>query len=92
MINQTRVDESKSKELASKLNLLLSDLQLFYMNAKGFHWNVKGKKLFELQGKFEELYKDALIKIDEVAERILALGNQPIHSFSDYLKNVLDDE
>ena len=87
MINQIGIDESKSKELASKLNLLLSDLQLFYINAKGFHWNIKASKLFELHGKFEELYKGTLTKIDEVAERILALGDQPLHSFSDYLEN-----
>jgi starvation-inducible DNA-binding protein len=87
MINQIGIDESKSNELASKLNLLLCDLQLFYINARGFDWNIEGSKFFELHLKFEELYKDILTKIDEVAERILALGNQPLHSFSDYLKN-----
>ena len=87
MINQIGIEESKSKELADKLNLLLSDLQLFYINARGFHWNIKGNKFFELHVKFEELYTDALTKIDEVAERILTLGNKPLHSFSDYLKN-----
>ena len=87
MINQIGIEESKSKELANKLNLLLSDLQLFYINARGFHWNIKGNKFFELHLKFEELYTDALTKIDEVAERILTLGHKPLHSFSDYLKN-----
>ncbi|RYE20650.1 MAG: DNA starvation/stationary phase protection protein, partial [Sphingobacteriales bacterium] len=87
MINQIGIDENKSRELADKLNLLLSDLQLFYINARGFHWNIKGNKFFELHLKFEELYTDALTKIDEVAERILTLGHKPLHSFSDYLKN-----
>ncbi|HTE25132.1 Dps family protein [Flavitalea sp.] len=87
MINQIGIEETKSKELANKLNLLLSDLQLFYINARGFHWNIKGNKFFELHLKFEELYTDALTKVDEVAERILTLGNKPLHSFSDYLKN-----
>ena len=87
MINQIGIEESKSKELANKLNLLLSDLQLFYINARGFHWNIKGNKFFELHLKFEELYTDVLTKIDEVAERILTLGHKPLHSFSDYLKN-----
>ncbi len=41
---------------------------------------------FELHGKFEELFTNTLLKIDEVAERILTLGFNPIHSFSDYLK------
>lgn len=87
MMNQIGIDEEKSRELALKLNLLLSDLQLFYINARGFHWNIKGNKFFELHVKFEELYTDALTKIDEVAERILTLGHKPLHSFSDYLKN-----
>jgi starvation-inducible DNA-binding protein len=85
MINQIGIEDSKAKELAAKLNLLLSDLQLFYINARGFHWNIKGDKFFELHLKFEELYTDALTKIDEVAERILTLGYKPLHSFSDYL-------
>jgi starvation-inducible DNA-binding protein len=36
--------------------------------------------------KFEELYNDIVIKIDEVAERILTLGHTPEHRYSKYLK------
>ncbi len=86
-MNQIGIDEVKSRELALKLNQLLSNFQLFYINARGFHWNIKGDKFFELHVKFEELYTDALTKIDEVAERILTLGHKPLHSFSDYLKH-----
>jgi starvation-inducible DNA-binding protein len=85
--NQIGIDLAKSKELAAGLNLLLSDFQLFYINARGFHWNIKGDKFFELHVKFEELYTDALTKVDEVAERILTLGEKPIHSFSGYLQS-----
>jgi starvation-inducible DNA-binding protein len=85
--NQIGIDEAKSKQLASGLNLLLSDFQLFYINARGFHWNIKGDKFFELHAKFEELYTDALTKVDEVAERILTLGHKPVHSFSGYLQS-----
>jgi starvation-inducible DNA-binding protein len=56
------------------------------MNARGFHWNIRGEKFFELHTKFEEIYTDALVKVDESAERILTLGCQPLHSFSDYVK------
>lgn len=76
----------QSKLLADKLNILLNNYQLFYMNARGYHWNIKGEKFFELHLKFEELYNDALLKIDEIAERILTLGYTPVHSFSDYVK------
>ena len=83
--NRIGLDNIKSKELAEKLNLLLSNYQVFYINARGFHWNITGEKFFELHAKFEELYNDLLIKVDEVAERILTLGYTPLHSFSDYL-------
>ena len=33
-----------------------------------------------------ELYNDAAIKIDEVAERILTIESTPLHSFTDYLE------
>jgi starvation-inducible DNA-binding protein len=56
------------------------------MNTRGFHWNIKGEKFFELHLKFEELYTDLQLKIDEVAERVLTLGETPTHSYSQYLK------
>lgn len=76
----------KSKDLSEKLNALLADYQLFYMNTRGFHWNIKGEKFFELHIKFEELYNDLVLKIDEIAERILTLGSTPVHTYSEYLK------
>lgn len=86
-LNAIGLDEKKSQQLATKLNTLLATFQLFYMNARGFHWNIKGEKFFELHVKFEELYTDALVKIDEVAERVLTLNHTPMHSFTDYVKH-----
>ncbi len=85
MNNQIGLDDEKSKLLAEKLNLLLANYQIFYINARGFHWNITGDKFFELHIKFEELYNDALLKIDEIAERILTLGSTPMHTFSEYI-------
>ena len=75
-----------SEDLAVKLNGLLSNYQIQYMNARGFHWNIKGKNFFELHLKFEEIYDQLLLKVDELAERILTIGGQPLHAFSDYLE------
>ena len=61
------LDNKTSQTTALQLNDLLSNYQMFYMNLRGFHWNIKGKKFFELHLKFEELYNDALIKVDEIA-------------------------
>jgi starvation-inducible DNA-binding protein len=57
------------------------------MNVRGYHWNVKGPQFFELHVKFEEIYTDLLTKVDEIAERILTIGETPLHSFSDYLSH-----
>ena len=80
------LDEKKAEQLADKLNELLSNYQIFYMNVRGFHWNIKGERFFELHAKFEQTYDDLLLKIDEIAERILTLGQRPMHAYSTYIK------
>jgi starvation-inducible DNA-binding protein len=85
-LNAIGLDSDKAGKLAEKLNVLLANYSLFYQNARGYHWNIKGEKFFELHVKFEELYNDLLLKIDEVAERILTLGHAPDHNYSDYKK------
>lgn len=74
-------------ELTANLNQLLADYQVYYQNLRGFHWNIQGKNFFELHLKFEELYLDSAVKIDDVAERILTIGGTPLHSFADYAAN-----
>lgn len=74
-------------KLTDMLNDLLSNYQLLYINTRGYHWNIKGDKFFELHLKFEELYNNLVIKIDEIAERVLTLGGVPLHSFKDYLEH-----
>lgn len=96
--NQIGLDKTKSKSLAGGLNNLLADYMMFYQNTRGLHWNIKGEKFFELHLKYEELYTNLLLKVDEVAERILTLGATPLHTFDDYksttkiesIKNVSD--
>lgn len=84
--NAIGLDASKAQELAIKLNELLANYSVFYQNSRGYHWNIKGEKFFELHLKFEELYNDLLLKIDEVAERILTLGYSPNHNYSEYTR------
>ncbi|TDR51153.1 starvation-inducible DNA-binding protein [Halomonas ventosae] len=84
--NTIGLHEASASQLAEKLNELLANYQIFYMNVRGYHWNVKGRQFFQLHEKFEEFYTDLLTKVDEVAERILTLGHQPVHAYSDYVK------
>lgn len=67
----------KQTPVVENLNQLLIDYQVHYQNLRLFHWNVKGPFFFVLHDKFEELYLEAAEKIDEVAERILALDGSP---------------
>jgi starvation-inducible DNA-binding protein len=80
------LDQAKTGGLADALNDLLSNYQIFYMNVRGYHWNIKGENFFELHAKFEELYDDLLLKIDEIAERVLTLGHRPAHAYSTYME------
>lgn len=86
VLNSIGLDSNLSEKLAGKLNVLLANYQVFYINTRGYHWNIKGEKFFELHLKFEELYNDLQLKNDEVAERILTLGFTPVHSYSGYLE------
>lgn len=85
MKNLIGIEKEKATELTKKLNQLLADYQMFYQNLRGLHWNIKGREFFELHLKFEELYDDAVLKIDEIAERILTLEGEPLHTFTDYI-------
>lgn len=86
-LNSIGLDINKAKDLAKDLNELLANFQLYYQNLRGIHWNIKGKRFFDLHIKFEELYNDANIKVDEIAERVLTLGETPLHTFNDYIEN-----
>ena len=98
-LNSIGLDAKQSKALGEELNVLLANFQRYYMNLRGIHWNIKGKRFFDLHAKFEELYDDANLKVDMVAERILTLGEVPLHTFEDYIeiskvpqgKNITED-
>jgi len=68
------------------LNQLLADFQVYYTNLRGLHWNIRGNQFFSLHTHFEDLYNDAVEKVDEIAERLLQLEATPEHRFSAYLQ------
>ncbi|TQD39388.1 Dps family protein [Haloflavibacter putidus] len=80
------LDKGKTGKTVDELNILLADYHLYYQKLRNFHWNVIGKGFFYLHEKFEEMYDDAKLKIDEIAERILTLRHEPTSNLSDYLK------
>lgn len=76
-----------SMELENKLNEFLADLNVFYRKLQNYHWNVQGKDFFQVHAKLEELYNEINEQIDEIAEHILMLGEQPLGTMQDYLNN-----
>jgi len=86
-MNYLGLDSNKTKNTVEELNVLLADYHIYYQKLRNFHWNVIGKNFFDLHEKFEELYDDAKLKVDEIAERILTLRYQPTSNLSDYLKD-----
>lgn len=85
-MNYLGFEENKLVSTVKELNQLLANYHIYYQNLRNFHWNIKGGNFFELHAKFEELYNDARMKIDDLAERILTLRSRPVSSLSDYLQ------
>ena len=86
-LNSLGLPKEQSEELVTELNGLLSNFQIYYQNLRGLHWNIRGKRFFDLHLIFEELYNDSQLKIDLIAERVLTLGGTPLHTFDEYIKH-----
>lgn len=91
-MNYIGLEKNGSEKLSIKLNTLLATYQIHYQNLRGLHWNIQGKEFFELHVKYEELYTRTQVVIDDIAERILTLGQHPLHTFNDYLSNSIIKE
>jgi starvation-inducible DNA-binding protein len=84
-MNYLGFNKDKVAKTGTKLNELLANYQIYYQNLRNFHWNISGENFFVLHEKFEELYNDARLKIDEIAERILTLRLRPMSTLAAYL-------
>ena len=69
-----------------KLNLLLADYQVLNGKIRGYHWNVTGRYFYQLHDQFELLYNSLTVKVDDIAERVRALGKRPLVT----MKSVLE--
>ena len=73
-------------ELHVKLNQQIANWNVLYTKLHRFHWYVKGPLFFTLHAKFEELYNEAGLVVDQLAERLLAIGGHPVATMKEYLK------
>lgn len=74
-----------SKKLTNSVNKQIANWTVLYTKLHNYHWYVKGHQFFTLHAKFEELYNEANLHIDELAERLLALEGEPIATLQESL-------
>jgi starvation-inducible DNA-binding protein len=72
--------------IQSELNLQIANWSVLYTKLHRFHWFVKGPLFFTLHAKFEELYDESALVVDQVAERLLAIQGEPIATMKEYLE------
>jgi len=73
------------QEVSNRLNTLLADEFVLYTKVRRSHWNVTGIHFHDLHLLFEELYEELDVIIDQVAERVRALGHHSIGTLKDFL-------
>lgn len=74
-----------TKEIANGISHVLADTYVLYLKTQNYHWNVTGARFHQLHGMFEEQYKDLAVAIDDIAERIRALGHKAPGTFKEFL-------
>ncbi|MEC0170614.1 Dps family protein [Paenibacillus graminis] len=72
-------------ELHAALNRQTANWTLLGVKLHHYHWYVSGPQFFTLHAKFEELYTEAATYVDDLAERLLAIGGQPASTMTQYL-------
>ncbi|MFD1739238.1 Dps family protein [Bacillus salitolerans] len=75
-----------SNNLVQIVNKQVANWSVLYMKLHNYHWFVKGPQFFTLHDKFEELYGEASIHIDELAERLLSIGGKPVATMKEVLE------
>jgi starvation-inducible DNA-binding protein len=73
-------------QLANVLNKQIANWSVLYTKLHNYHWYVKGEQFFTLHIKFEELYNEAALHVDGIAERLLAIGGQPVATMKENLE------
>ena len=81
-----------NEEVVKVLNQQVANWTVAFTKLHNFHWYVKGPNFFSLHTKFEELYDEASQYIDDLAERILAAGGNPVATLKESLELSIIEE
>ena len=88
------IDETQRQEIAEGLSHLLADTYTLYLKTHNYHWNVVGPMFNTLHLMFETQYNELALAVDEIAERIRALGVRAPGSYREYaeLSSITEDQ
>jgi starvation-inducible DNA-binding protein len=75
-----------SRAVVEAASRLLADSYTLYLKTHNYHWNVKGPMFTTLHTLFETQYTELALAVDEIAERIRALGAPAPGSYSEFSK------
>jgi len=86
------ISEEARQEIAGRLSRLLADTYTLYLKTHNYHWNVTGPLFNTLHLMTEEQYTELATAVDEIAERIRALGLRAPGSYAEFGKLASIDE
>ncbi len=86
------IDSEQREKIAGGLSKLLADSYTLYLKTHNYHWNVTGPQFNTLHTMFEQQYSELAIAVDEIAERIRALGIKAPGSYSAFAGLTAVDE
>lgn len=81
-----------NEKVKEYLNTLVATQGLFYVKLHQAHWYIKGPNFFSLHPKLEELYDDLTVQMDDMAERLLAIGGEPYSTLKEFIDHSLIKE
>ncbi len=80
------IDAQERKTIAAGLSKLLADSYTLYLKTHNYHWNVTGPQFSTLHAMFEQQYTELALAVDEIAERIRALGIAAPGSYREFVE------
>ncbi len=72
-------------KVVSALKQIQADSAVFYIKLHNYHWNVKGADFHPVHKALEEMYEEITDQMDDVAERVLQLGEKPFVTLKEML-------
>jgi starvation-inducible DNA-binding protein len=90
----TGLDEASREQVAGDLSRLLADSYTLYLKSHNYHWNVTGPMFQTLHLMFEQHYNELALAVDEIAERIRAVGHPSPGTYREFaaLSSVTEDD